>query len=113
MPRFPIAGSADADVEAIRGRAVLVTGATGFIGKHLIQALVAAGAVVHGVARVLPARDRAHDGVVWHPGDVTDPLPLQEAVARAAPACVFHLAAYGTTPLQRDAGRMRATRASG
>jgi nucleoside-diphosphate-sugar epimerase len=79
---------------------VLVTGASGFIGHHLVRALAAAGASVHaGVApedapgrvAALPARSRR---LVF---DLRDGVAIRDAVAEAAPQIVFHLAAAGVT----------------
>jgi dihydroflavonol-4-reductase len=63
----------------------LVTGATGFIGSHVVAALVAAGAEVRGFdLRADPSRE----GVV---GDILDGAALERAM-RGCDA-VFHLAA--------------------
>jgi len=70
--------------------AVLVTGATGFVGRHVVQALCTSGFTVHALARhagAVPCRD----GVRWVFGDVTDPETCAEA-AREVDAIV-HLAA--------------------
>jgi len=40
-------------------------------------------------------------------GDITDPGAVRAAVSAARPDLVFHMAAYGTTPSQRDEVRMR------
>jgi dihydroflavonol-4-reductase len=63
----------------------LVTGASGFIGSHVVAALASAGAEVRGFDR---ERSTSHDGVV---GDVLD----RDALAHAMRGCdaVFHLAA--------------------
>jgi nucleoside-diphosphate-sugar epimerase len=68
---------------------VLVTGARGFLGSHLMTALRAGGADAHAFA-----------------GDITDVAAIRAAVAAARPSVVFHLAAYGTTPAQPDVARM-------
>ena len=83
-----------------RGRRVLVTGAGGFIGSHLTEALVRAGARVRALHRynsagswghleLLPSEIRQELEVVL--GDVRDPA----SVASAVEGCgwVFHLAA--------------------
>lgn len=71
--------------------AVLVTGATGFIGGHLCRRLVAEGHRVRALVR-RPERADAlgQAGVEIVPGDITDPA----AVGRAARGVdtVFHLA---------------------
>jgi nucleoside-diphosphate-sugar epimerase len=71
---------------------VLVTGATGFIGRHLVERLITAGE--HVKALVRPAAHAAWLdalGVEVVRGDIGD----ADAVARAADKCgvVFHLAA--------------------
>ena len=95
---------------ALAGRPVLVTGATGFLGKHLTRALVRAGAEVHALVRRPAALDtRIHQ----HLGDMTDGGSLGAAFAAAEPDLVFHLAAYGTTPVQPDEALMRAVNVGG
>ena len=82
--------------ESLGGRRVFVTGATGFIGTHLTRALAAAGVDVYRLR-----------------GDIRDRANVEAAVAAARPELVFHLAAYGTTPVQRDERRMREVNAGG
>ena len=67
----------------------LVTGASGFIGTHVVAALAAAGHEVRAFDRRAPAEVPA--GVETVAGDVRD----ADALARAAQGCdaVFHLAA--------------------
>jgi NAD dependent epimerase/dehydratase len=84
---------------------VLVTGAGGFIGSHLVERLVELGARVRALVRynsrndwglleLLPAAVKEHLEVVA--GDITDPF----GVARALAGCevVFHLAALIAIP---------------
>jgi NADH dehydrogenase len=71
---------------------IVVTGATGFVGRHLVRALAAEGRQVVAVAR--PGRDceaLEGPGVRVARADLTDPPSLVEA-ARGASAMV-HLAA--------------------
>ena len=81
---------------SLRGQRVFITGARGFLGRHLCGALGEQGADIHAYA-----------------GDVTDRAALGAALSAARPSVVFHLAAYGTTSSQRDAARMRAVNAGG
>jgi nucleoside-diphosphate-sugar epimerase len=70
----------------------LVTGATGFIGSHLAQALVAAGDEVRALVRpTSDTRRLAALPVELCVGDLTDPASLRRAVAGVAR--VFHCAA--------------------
>lgn len=85
------------------GRTVLVTGASGFIGTHLVGALLSKGATVHAIRRDPASGTRLPlEGIHWHIADLLDPESLSRAVASAQPEIVFHLAAYGTTFDQRD-----------
>jgi nucleoside-diphosphate-sugar epimerase len=92
-----------AEMADLAGRSVLVTGATGFLGTHLVRALTAAGARVHALRRRPDQGTRLpSEGVAWHLADLTDPAALGAAVEAAAPEVVFHLAAYGTAFGQQD-----------
>jgi GDP-4-dehydro-6-deoxy-D-mannose reductase len=69
----------------------LVTGATGFVGGHLLDRLADHGRVVawHRPGGQPPDRGRA---VTWQAVDVTDWASVSAAVLEAAPQRVFHLA---------------------
>lgn len=78
---------------------ILVTGATGFVGEHIVQQLLEAG---HGVRALY--RDAARQGqhgilsseqlaaIDWVQGDVNDPLGMEEACV--AVAKIYHCAAF-------------------
>src|SRR2546430_6121464 len=67
---------------------VLVTGATGFIGAHLVRRLTPLGAEVHAVSRY----PGSGAGVVWHEADLTDPAAAANLIRELRPDVVFHLA---------------------
>jgi 3beta-hydroxy-delta5-steroid dehydrogenase/steroid delta-isomerase len=70
------------------GSPCLVTGAAGFLGRHLVEALRLRGVEVHALDRRAPAEG---EGVRAFVGDIRDP----QLVRRAAAGCatVFHTAA--------------------
>ncbi len=70
---------------------VLVTGATGLVGSHLVQALVQQGKQVRALYRsVIPAYAGA-DTVEWVQGDIRDIIALEEALTGIKQ--VYHCAA--------------------
>ncbi|MFB9894425.1 NAD-dependent epimerase/dehydratase family protein [Planobispora takensis] len=66
-----------------------MTGATGFIGSHLVRRLTGMGAEVHAVSR--RPRD-AEYGEVWHVADLRDPRATAGLFDSARPDVVVHLA---------------------
>jgi dihydroflavonol-4-reductase len=75
----------------------LVTGATGFIGRHLVAALGGAGAAVTCLVRATSDRTPlAGQGARFVIGDVTRPETLAQPVADAE--IVFHLASLLKMP---------------
>lgn len=82
-----------------RGARALVTGATGFIGSHLVRRLLADGVEVHGLTstvssvyavRLVDLRDR----IALHEGNLADRSAMDALVAEVRPTHVFHLGAY-------------------
>ena len=74
----------------MKGRTILITGAGGFVGAHLAEALDARGARVHGLGDDPPKRPLPLAG--WHAADLRDPPTLEAALEAARPDAVIHLA---------------------
>jgi len=71
---------------------VLVTGATGCVGRHALPLLVARGWDVHGIAS--KQTPPAIDGVTWHRADLLDPDAARAVAGRASASHLLHLAWY-------------------
>jgi nucleoside-diphosphate-sugar epimerase len=72
---------------------VLVTGARGFIGHHLVRRLASGGAQVHAISRRGPAET---GDVTWWQLDLHDPNATERLVRSVRPDVVFHLASTVT-----------------
>ncbi len=72
---------------------VLVTGATGFIGRGTLPRLIAQGAEVHAITsrRELPGPEH---GVNWHRADLLGDPRVGDLVREIAPTHLLHLAWY-------------------
>jgi dTDP-L-rhamnose 4-epimerase len=75
---------------------ILVTGGAGFIGSHIVDALLAGGHAVRAVDALLPAAHRERPGYLdpaaeWIEGDLRDPAVAARAVRDVA--AVSHQAA--------------------
>ncbi len=75
-----------------KGDVVLVTGATGFTGRHLVRTLCEAGATVRAIVRASSDTSELEDlPVTFFKGDVFDEDVIQEAMSGVN--YVFHVAA--------------------
>jgi len=70
------------------GKAILVTGATGFIGAHLCRKLKRLGAKIHAVSRQL-VDDTQYS---WYQADLSDSVQVDSLFEKIKPRYVFHLA---------------------
>ena len=73
-------------------RRVLVTGASGFVGRPALGALAARGFDVHAVARGAP--DDATPGITWHAADLLDAARRRSVVDAVGASHLLHLAWY-------------------
>jgi nucleoside-diphosphate-sugar epimerase len=75
-------------VENLGGLNVLVTGANGFLGRHLIDRLSGHKARIYAVSRKTPP---SADGVRWVQGDLANGDWLLELVASITPDVIYQL----------------------
>jgi UDP-N-acetylglucosamine/UDP-N-acetylgalactosamine 4-epimerase len=84
----------------LKGAATLVTGGAGFIGSHLVDALLSRGASVRVLDNLSTGRrvniEHCLDRIEFQQGDIRDPLTCERACAGTA--YVFHQAALGSVP---------------
>jgi len=86
---------------------VLVTGATGLIGRHVVNALIERGAEVHATTRSL-AHDTTNGEVRWHKTNLLDHRERVQLLDSAEPQTIVHCAwvtdhgAYWTSPENLD-----------
>lgn len=71
---------------------VLVTGASGFIGRHCLPLLVQQGHEVHAVARTKPQWE--HGNIEWHPCDLLQPGSASALMRQVRPELMLHLGWY-------------------
>jgi dTDP-glucose 4,6-dehydratase len=95
----------------LAGVQVLVTGGAGFIGSHLVEALVEEGAKVRALVRYSSrgdlgwlAHSQVRDDIEVVLGDILDPDVVDRCVAGVS--VVFHLAALIAIPFSYQAPRL-------
>ncbi|MBL7131094.1 MAG: NAD-dependent epimerase/dehydratase family protein, partial [Candidatus Omnitrophica bacterium] len=92
-----------------REKKVFITGATSFIGSHLVRRLVSEGADVHVLIRssknLYRLRDVSSSLKCWK-GDIRDRVALKKLMKRLSPQVIFHLASFGVRPGQSDLSKL-------
>lgn len=73
---------------------VLLTGATGFIGRACLRLLQDSHYEIHALARNCRSVETENPVVNWHAGDLLDAIQLNEILKRIQPDYLIHLAWY-------------------
>lgn len=80
----------------LKNKRVLVTGATGFIGSHLVRRLLIEGAEVHILVRkgsnCYRISDVIRNLIIWH-GELKDYSSIDYCIKNSKPQIIYHLAA--------------------
>jgi GDP-4-dehydro-6-deoxy-D-mannose reductase len=72
---------------------VLITGATGFVGRYLASFCAEQGAEVVGLSRRRPSEAAPPEALArYHEADLIDPVATREAIAAERPERIYHLA---------------------
>lgn len=72
----------------------LVTGATGFAGRYLVERLLSRGGSVSAWAHRGGTAAAAAAGVNWHAVDLLDRDAVRDAIAAARPSVIYHCAGF-------------------
>ena len=86
--RESISVERDHAIAQLRGRSILVTGASGYLGTAVIEQLLAIGSRVTGISRTRPSVELDH----WEAVDLRDRDRVDDAFRQCKPELVFHLA---------------------
>lgn len=70
---------------------LLVTGSTGFIGRHCLNSLAAREFEVHAIFRTAPP-PCPQGGIEWHQVDIVNSGEISRIMAKVRPAYLLHLA---------------------
>ncbi|MHB1231525.1 MAG: NAD-dependent epimerase/dehydratase family protein [Burkholderiales bacterium] len=71
---------------------VLLTGATGFIGRHTLPLLIEGGYEVHATTHALPGSEQ--NAAHWHQVDLMNPAAVADLLGTIKPSHLLHFAWY-------------------
>lgn len=95
---------------------VLITGASGFVGRNLLGEAIRRGWEAHALLRKDSKSWRTRDieeKFFRHEADITDRGATEALLKDVMPDYVFHLAAYGSYPFEKDEEKMVRTNIMG
>lgn len=75
-------------------KTVLLTGATGFIGRHALQPLIERGYEIHATIAPHQPPGAAEAAIYWHTVDLLDPPQMHRIMTAVRPSHLLHFAWY-------------------
>lgn len=92
---------------------IVVTGASGGIGRYVVADLLAHGHEVHALSRGAPPAQLAASGAIWHQAQIRDAEAIAALMVAERPDALIHLAAIPSpllgSPLEVFATNVEAT----
>lgn len=79
------------DLNQMRGSAILIVGASGFLGRHLVRALSCLDAEVFAVSRSCNPVQGSESKAAWWQCDASDQEQVATVFRKAQPSIVYHL----------------------
>ncbi len=80
-------------LEKLTGKRILITGANGFVGNHLLHHLTNAGIFITAIDRQLPQKLKREGNVHWISIDATKVEEIETVIRTSKPNIVINLAA--------------------
>lgn len=93
------------DVKHFYNKKVLVTGASGFIGSHIVKRMIKEKAWVSILARKnsdLWRLEEYKENIAIYRADIRDAEEVDNCIKKIKPDYVFHMGAYGVDSRQKD-----------
>jgi GDP-4-dehydro-6-deoxy-D-mannose reductase len=81
---------------------VLITGAGGFVGGHLIRHLSESSSEIHGTLHQGLESKTSDETITYHPLDLRDTQAVHDLIREIQPEAIYHLAAQAFVPRSFD-----------